>query len=317
VQETAISEAETKARLISGRTGSIVGMSSFSAMSEPAAEVHINEALVANLLREQHPDLTGLPIQPVGSGWDNAIFRLGSDLLVRLPRRALSVPLIVQEQRWLPALAPGLPLPIPVPIRTGLPGSGYPWPWSITPWFPGTTAENVGAEHLGTLAVNLGKFVRTLHRPAPADAPINPHRGVPLAQRDERTRNGISALEGCREAVLRAWSESLEIAGWKGPPTWLHGDLHPFNLVVSQDRLSAVIDFGDLCAGDPATDLAVGWMLFSLPARSVFEDAVGVDADTWRRGRGWAIALGVAFLGGGERLAMIGRRALCAVLQDD
>lgn len=137
-------------------------------MSEPAAEVHINEALVADLLREQHPDLTGLPIHPVGSGWDNAIFRLGSDLLVRLLRRSLSVPLMVQEQRWLPALAPRLPLPIPVPIRTGLPGSGYPWPWSITPWFLGTTAENVAAEHLGTVAVQPGKFVRTLQSPAGA-----------------------------------------------------------------------------------------------------------------------------------------------------
>jgi aminoglycoside phosphotransferase (APT) family kinase protein len=285
-------------------------------MGEPAAEVHIDEALVAALLREQHPDLTGLPINPVESGWDNAIFRLGSDLLVRLPRRALSVPLVLHEQRWLPELAPGLPLPIPVPIRTGVPGSGYPWPWSITPWFPGTTAENVAAEHLGTLAVELGKFIRSLHRPAPTDAPLNPYRGVPLAQRDERTRNGMSVLEGRREAVLRVWSESLEIAGWDGPPTWLHGDLHPFNLVVRHGRLSAVIDFGDLCAGDPATDLAVGWMLFPQSVRPVFQAAVGVDADTWRRGRGWAIALGVAWLGGGERLTMIGRRALSAVLED-
>ncbi|HEX2421422.1 MAG TPA: aminoglycoside phosphotransferase family protein [Acidimicrobiia bacterium] len=285
-------------------------------MPEPAAEVHIDEVLVANLLREQHPDLAGLPIQPVGSGWDNAIFRLGPDLSVRLPRRALSVPLVLHEQRWLPVLAPGLSLPVPVPIRTGVPGSGYPWPWSVTAWFPGTTAENLAAEDLGTVAGQLGTFVRSLHRPAPVDAPLNPYRGVPLALRDQRTCSGVSALEGSHEALLRAWSDALETPGWDGPPTWLHGDLHPLNLVVNHGRLSAVIDFGDVCAGDPATDLAVGWMLFPRSVRSLFQQAVGVDPDTWRRGRGWAITLGVAWLAGGEGLSMIGRRALSAVLED-
>ncbi|MGH8957952.1 MAG: aminoglycoside phosphotransferase family protein [Acidimicrobiia bacterium] len=287
-------------------------------MREPAAEVRIAEGLVTALLSEQHPDLAHLPLHPLASGWDNAIFRLGPDLLVRLPRRALSVPLVLHEQRWLPEIAPHLTLPIPVPVRGGIPGCGYPWPWTITPFFPGATADNARPEELESLAIQLGEFVRSLHRPAAGDAPTNPYRGVPLAEREERTRRGILALDASveREAVLRAWADVLETPQWVQPTVWVHGDLHPFNLVMREGKLSAVIDFGDLCAGDPATDLAVGWMLFAEPVRSLFKEAAALDANTWRRGRGWAIALGVAWVGGGDRLAMIGRRALSAALED-
>ena len=285
-------------------------------MGEPAAEFDVDRALVAELLATQHPDLADLPLRPVGSGWDNAIFRLGSELSVRLPRRSLSVPLVLHEQRWLPEIAPRLPLPIPVPVRQGVAGGGYPWPWSITPWFAGTTAGTVARESL--VARQLGEFVKSLHFPAPRGAPRNPYRGVPLAARDQRTRLGIDHLDESvdRESLLRAWNDALRIPEWRRPDVWVHGDLHPLNLVMQGDRLSAVIDFGDVCAGDPATDLAVGWMLFDQPARSTFKESAGVDADTWSRGRGWAIALGIAWQGGGEHLTQIGSRALSAVLED-
>lgn len=287
-------------------------------MGEPPAEFEIDEAVVMALLATQHPDLAELLLRPVDSGWDNAIFRLGSELSVRLPRRSLSVPLVLHEQRWLPEIAPRLPLPIPVPLRRGVAGCGYPWPWSVTRWFPGTTADTALPESSETVARQLGEFLKSLHFPAPANAPHNPYRGVPLADRDRRTRLGIDDLDESvdREGLLRAWSEVLQTPEWRGPDVWVHGDLHPFNLVMERDRLAAVIDFGDICAGDPATDLAVGWMLFPEPARSEFKEAVGVDADTWRRGRGWAIALGVAWHGGGERLTQIGKRTLFSVLDD-
>jgi aminoglycoside phosphotransferase (APT) family kinase protein len=287
-------------------------------MEEPPAEFEIDEVLVNELLATQHPDLAGLPLRPVGSGWDNAIFRLGSELSVRLPRRALSVPLVLNEQRWLPEIAPRLPLPIPVPIRRGVAGSGYPWPWSVTPWFPGTTAANAVLEDPETLARQLGDFVESLHFPAPEGAPRNPYRGIPLVARDRRMRVGIDHLDASfdRISLLRAWEDAVRIPEWRGRGVWLHGDLHPFNLVIERDRLSAVIDFGDVCAGDPATDLAVGWMLFDEPARSEFREALGTDADTWMRGRGWAIALGVAWQGGGEQMTQIGKRALTSVLED-
>ncbi|HEY7584414.1 MAG TPA: aminoglycoside phosphotransferase family protein [Acidimicrobiia bacterium] len=287
-------------------------------MEEPPAEFEIDEALVSALLATQHPDLAGLSLQSVGSGWDNAIFRLGKELSVRLPRRSLSVPLVLHEQRWLSEIAPRLPLPIPVPIRRGVAGCGFPWPWSITPWFPGTTADAAVLENLETVARQLGTFVKSLHFPAPPGAPHNPYRGTPLAVRDGKTRLRIDDLDESwdRGGLLRSWDDAVQTPEWRGPALWVHGDLHPFNLVMEGDRLSAVLDFGDVCAGDPATDLAVGWMLFPEPARSEFREAVGVDADTWERGRGWAIALGVAWLGGGERLTQIGRRALSSVLED-
>lgn len=296
----------------------IVGTSSVSAMRAPLAEVDIDGALVEALLCQQHPDLSDRPLKAVGNGWDNAIFRLGQDLAVRLPRRALSVPLVEHEQRWLPVMAKELPLPIPVPVRLGLPGCGYPWPWTIVPWFPGSTADGAPPESLVEIASQLGLFLASLHRPAANDAPVNPYRGVPLANRDERLRMDLEELGDAvdRAKVLAAWNHLRRTPVWSGPPLWLHGDVHPLNLLVRNGRLSAVIDFGDLCAGDPATDLAVGWMLFPDAIRPTFRAAVDVDADTWQRGRAWALALGVAWAKGSERLAPIGWRALTSALRE-
>jgi aminoglycoside phosphotransferase (APT) family kinase protein len=285
----------------------------------PAAEVDVDAALVRALLHEQHPDLASLPVERVANGWDNAIFRIGDELGARLPRRALAVPLLLNERRWLPVVAAGLPLPIPVPTRAGEPGAGYPWPWAIGPWLPGAPAEMTPPADPDTAADALGRFVAALHRPAPADAPPNPFRGVPLAERAERMDEGLDRLGATidRSRVEARWREALAVPPWPGPPLWLHGDLHPLNLLVAGGRLSGVIDFGDLTAGDPATDLAVAWMMFRGAARDRFRRASGADDDTWRRAHGWALTLGVAFAGGDGPVRAIGVRLLEAALAEE
>src|SRR5689334_3635384 len=133
----------------------------------PPAEVLIDSALVAGLLAKQHPDLAHLPLRAVDAGWDNALFRLGDHLAVRLPRRALAAPLIIHEQRWLPNLANCLALPIPAPLRVGTPTLGYPWHWSIVPWLSGMAADQHAPD--AAQALPFAAFLRSLHVPAPAD----------------------------------------------------------------------------------------------------------------------------------------------------
>ncbi|NTW03273.1 MAG: phosphotransferase, partial [Oscillochloris sp.] len=173
----------------------------------PAAEWPINHTLVSGLLADQHPNLTGLPLQEIAAGWDNVIFRLGARWLIRLPRRAAAAPLAVHEQLWLPRLAPQLTLPIPVPYRIGMPGRGYPWRWSVVPWISGITADlDVPT---GAQAQPFAAFLRSLHRPAPADAPLNPFRGVPLAERvavvEERMRRLANKTDLITPQIWRVW----------------------------------------------------------------------------------------------------------------
>ncbi len=281
----------------------------------------IDEPLVRALLREQHPDLADLPLEPAGFGWDNAILRLGDELAVRLPRRALAVPLVEHEQRWLPELAPRLPLPIPAPVRVGRPGQGYPWPWSVCPWFDGAPALEVPPADLPGAAATLGAFFAALHQPAPPEAPHNPFRGIPLPDRDAITVDAIGHVDGIDRALVRArWADFLTTPGWDGPALWVHGDPHPGNLLVHDGRLAAVIDFGDLCSGDPASDLAVAWMLFPPEVRPIFRAATGqVDDATWVRAHGWALAFGLvlsANAADNPGYAALGARALAAALDD-
>lgn len=260
-------------------------------------------ALVRALLEEQHPDLVTLPIVEAREGWDNRTFRLGEDLAVRLPRRAASAPLIEHEQRWLPTLAPHLPLAIPNPIRLGRAGCGFPWSWSVTRWLTGETAIVSPPVDEHAAATDLARFLRALHRPAPHDAPQNPWRGVSLSARGAPLHEHLATI-GDRvdpTAVLEAWDRLCATPPWKGAAMWIHGDLHPGNLLVRDGRLSGVLDFGDLTAGDPATDLSVAWMLLGASARSTFRDRTcgaggWLDNDTWTRGRAWALALGIAYL---------------------
>jgi aminoglycoside phosphotransferase (APT) family kinase protein len=288
----------------------------------PPAEVAVDAALVAGLLADQHPDLAGLPLRPAESGWDNAMFRLGDALAVRLPRRALAAQLIVHEQAWLPRLAPVLPLPIPAPVRAGGPGRGYPWPWSVVPWLPGAPADRSDPDP--SQAPALGAFLRALHRPAPADAPHNPYRGIPLAERAPFTEQRLARLAAATDLVTPALSELWAAAArapLDAPRSWLHGDLHPRNVLVDNGALSAVIDWGDLTAGDPATDQAAIWMLFEAPAaRRAALAAYGQPSPaTLLRARGWAVFFGAVLLDTGlhddPHFAAVGARTLRRVVE--
>jgi aminoglycoside phosphotransferase (APT) family kinase protein len=292
-----------------------------SAGPRPAAEVDVTEDLVRRLLAAQHPDLAGLPLTLADSGWDNVIFRLGDQRAVRLPRRAAAVPLVAHEQRWLPELAPRLPLPIPAPERVGLPGAGYPWPWSVLPWFPGATALATPPTDLGATADALGRFLAALHRPAPPEAPVNPFRGRPVASCTDRVHDRLDQLGPLvdRGALLAVLADAVAAPVFAGPPVWLHGDVHPGNLVVADGALAAVIDFGDLTAGDPASDLAVAWMLFPPALRPRFVAATGHDDPAlWRRARGWAVNLGLAILAHSAEhpgFATLGHTTLAAAVE--
>jgi aminoglycoside phosphotransferase (APT) family kinase protein len=289
----------------------------------PDAEVPIDVSLVRALLEAQHSDLASRPLADAGEGWDNRLFRLGEDLAVRLPRRVVAAALIEHEQRWLPELAPRLPLRVPAPVRVGRPGCGFPWGWSIVPWFNGQSAATLTDGLTEGLVVQLAEFMTALHQPAPADAPLNPFR-TSLSSRSEAF---IERLPRCGEHVdqaraLLVWQHALAAPEWSGPALWLHGDLHPANLLVNSDRLTAVIDFGDLTSGDPAVDLSIAWMLWPGHVRNVFRATVDrlssrVDDATWLRARGWAIHLGVAYLVhslDNPVMGAIGRRTIAAAL---
>ena len=290
----------------------------------PAAEVDVDERLVRRLLAEQFPDLAELGLSPLAFGWDNAVLRLGDDLVVRLPRRQMAAALVEHEQRWLPQLADRLPLPVPVPLRSGRPSAavGYPWPWSVCPWLPGSVAAERPPHDLADAARSLGSFVRALHEPAPATAPHNPYRGVPLRSREPVLLEWLARpadVDGLSTAaVQRRWTELAATPAWSGSPVWLHGDLHLANLLVHDGRLSAVIDFGDLTAGDPATDLFVAWQLFPPDVRPVFRAAAGdIDDDTWRRAEGWALLMAIAYLANSADnplMTAIGHRTLASLL---
>jgi aminoglycoside phosphotransferase (APT) family kinase protein len=261
-------------------------------MGTPSADVHIEAGRIRQLLAVQHPDLAELPIVPVACGWDNAMFRLGDSLALRLPRRKLAVALIENEQRWLADVGRHLPLNVPAPVRVGVAQDWYPWPWSITPWLDGETADLAPPDR--DQGEELAKFLSALHRPAPSAAPRNPYRGVPLVERVAAFDERVAKLRGRTAVVdqraLAIWSDALAAPN-DAAPTWIHGDLHPRNVLVVGGRLSGVIDWGDMARGDPASDLAAIWML--LPQRESRQRAIdasrGVSADTWRRARGWAM----------------------------
>ena len=292
-----------------------------------ADEVDIDASLVHRLLAAQFPQWTGLPIEPVHSaGTDNALYRLGGDMVVRLPRILGATCQAEKERQWLPRLAPLLPLPIPVPLAKGMPAEGYPWPWSVYRWLEGETATIERVADPRQAATDLGRFVAAMQRIDPAGGPPpgahNSWRGVPLGRRDAETRVAIEALRGTldAEAVTAAWEAALQAPAWHGPAVWLHGDLNAANLLVQDGRLNAVIDFGCLGVGDPACDLMAAWTYLSAETRDVFRAALPADDATWARGRGWALSFGLIALPYYQRtnpvLAGIARHAIDAALAD-
>ena len=290
-------------------------------MSWPAAEVEVTETLVGDLLEQQHPDLAGLALQEVGFGFDNSLWRLGSALLVRLPRRLIAAELVDHEQRWLPLLAPDLPMRVPVPVRFGSASALYPWRWSIVPWLDGQPADVESVADQITAGRQLGAFMRALHRKAPEDAPFNPWRSVPLANRNDTFEQRLSRLKGYVDeaALRRVWQEALKAPPYPEAATWVHGDLHPGNILLQDGSISAVLDFGDLCAGDPATDVAAGWLMFETEGREALLSAYRLsDPGLLRRAGGWAalFALMLLELGldGRKTYEVVGRAGLTRLL---
>lgn len=265
-----------------------------------AEEVETDADLVRRLLAGQFPHWADLPIELVDSyGTDHDIYRVGDELSVRLPRIGWATGQAAKEAEWLPKLAPHLPLAVPAQLALGDPAEGYPYAWSVYAWLPGENANGTIAD-LEQAAVDLAEFVRALRRiPTTGAHPRRAGgRGAPLGELDEGVRRAIGEL-GSRidaEAALASWEESLSAPAWDGPEVWLHGDLLPGNLLVVDGRLSAVIDFGGLNAGDPACDLQPAWNVFAGSSRERYRSELEVDDASWLRGRGWALCQAVVAL---------------------
>ncbi|HEY1489005.1 MAG TPA: aminoglycoside phosphotransferase family protein [Micromonosporaceae bacterium] len=266
-----------------------------------AADLPTTDAdLVRRLLTAQFPQWADLSITRLReAGTDHTLYRLGTDLVARMPRIPDAVDQAESDGRWLPHLAPHLPLPVPAPLAVGAPGEGFPWPWSVAPWIPG---ENPSAGHLDmdVAAVQLGEFVAALRTIGTTGGyvKIGTARGVPLSARDEITRTAIAELgdrvDGRR--ALAVWDRAVSARPWPGPLSWVHGDLQPGNLLVRTGRLVAVIDFGGLGLGDPAVDLMPAWNLFDGTSRRLFREASGSDDYTWYRGQGWSLSTAICGL---------------------
>ncbi|MFJ4033789.1 aminoglycoside phosphotransferase family protein [Streptomyces griseoluteus] len=262
-------------------------------------ELDIDAPLVERLVARRFPAWTELPVTRLrSSGTENAMFRLGPELVVRLPRHPGAVADVTHERDWLPRLGPGLPVPVPEPVASGEPDGDFPWPWSVFRWLDGANPVAGAVEEPERLAKELGGFVAALRRTPTADAPRS-YRGGPLAGQDEATREALARLAGridTAEATAR-WERALAAPPHTGPPAWAHADLSPGNvLVAGGGRLSAVIDFGCAGVGDPAVDLIAAWNLLPAAVRGVFRDAVGAEDAEWARGRGWALSIALVQL---------------------
>lgn len=290
-------------------------------------KLEIDVALVRRLVAAQFPQWVHLPITPVErQGWDNRTFRLGVDKSVRLPSAAGYALQVQKEQRWLPELAPLLPLSIPVPLALGLPDKNFPWHWSIYRWLDGDTASLERLDDITEFATTLAHFLVALQKVDPSGGPSpGPHsfwRGGPLAIYEAETRRTIVGLAGAvgTEAATAVWETALA-ASWKSPPVWFHGDVAAGNLLVREGKLKAVIDFGCSGVGDPACDMVIAWTLLTGESRGAFRQTLAVEAGTWARGRGWALWKALITLAehihANSLIADEARRVLNEILADD
>jgi aminoglycoside phosphotransferase (APT) family kinase protein len=285
----------------------------------------VDAALVSRLVAAQFPSWAGLPVVPVSSdGWDNRTYRLGEELSVRLPSAAAYVPAVLKEHRWLPALGPLLPLPVPEPVALGTPGEGYPHPWSVNRWLGGETADVGRIDDATGFAEDLARFLATLRSLDTHGGPVaGAHsffRGAALATYDEETRRCAAQLEDVVDArgALEVWDAALE-SRWESLGVWFHGDVAVGNLLVAGGQLAAVIDFGTCGVGDPACDLVIAWTFLGAAEREVFRRVTGLDDDTWRRARGWALWKALLTMAGhpGARLpGSVERRVVNLVLEE-
>ncbi|MEV0402664.1 aminoglycoside phosphotransferase family protein [Actinoallomurus sp. NPDC050550] len=266
-----------------------------------ADEVETDPELIRRLIRGQFPQWADLPVERLASGGTvNAVYRIGADLTARLPLTPGGVESLEWEQRWLPRLAPVLPVTIPTVVGRGEPAEGYPLPWSVHRWIEGENPVEGRVAEPELLASDLAAFITAMRKVELGDAPVA-YRGVPLATVDAGTRAAIEELSRTDEpfdakAAIAVWEESLAAPRWTGAPCWVHSDLMPGNLLVADGRLAAVLDFSTAGLGDPACDLIVAWNLLPRSARKVFRDAVDADDATWARGRGWALSMAVGQL---------------------
>ncbi|MBB5894225.1 aminoglycoside phosphotransferase family protein [Kutzneria kofuensis] len=260
-----------------------------------ADEIDTSPALVRRLVAAQFPQWADLPIERVeSSGTDNAMYRLGEDLAVRLPRIPRTVDYLRREQHWPTVLAPQLPVEVPVPVALGEPGEGFPLPWTVLRWIPGRNPVVGSLDDAEALALDLAEFIQALRKIDPTGGP-DQNRGVPLGSpgRDSATREAIAQLHDDIDTTraLSLWERAITLPEWSAGPTWSHGDLSPGNVLIRDGRLSAVIDFGGAGVGDPTVDLVVAWNLLPADARDVFRRALDVDDDTWFRGAAWALSI--------------------------
>lgn len=269
-----------------------------------SAELVIDASLVRRLIATQFPQWSDLEVRPIEpGGWDNRTFRLGDRMTVRLPSAEHYVQQVEKEHRWLPRLAPHLPLPIPMPLAKGMPGEGFPWRWSVYRWLPGETLAVERVADIRDVAKDLTRFLHAMRQVDTAGGPLpgdhNFHRGGPPGFYDAQTRQALTLLEGEVDttAAREVWEAALA-APFEEPPVWFHGDIAWGNLLVEHGRLSAVIDFGTSGVGDPACDLAIAWTFFHGESRGVFRDGMELDRGTWARGRGWTLWKALIVLAG-------------------
>ncbi|MFI0508508.1 aminoglycoside phosphotransferase family protein [Streptomyces sp. WSLK1-5] len=310
-------------------------------------EIEITADLVRDLLREQHPDLAGLAVREVVGGWGNQMWRLGDELAVRMQRMDPTPELQFKERRWLPVLAPRLPLPVPTPVRFGEPSERFPKHWTVMTWVPGEPLDHGSISRGDHAADTLAEFLRALHVEAPADAPVATDRGAhpkdctdgfenflqavtlddSAADADADADTATDTATDIAAAVRAVWDDAVAARPWEGPRVWVHGDLHPANVVVADGTLAGIVDFGDMFAGDPAWDLAAAWVL--LPAGTAarfFDSYARADEATIRRARGLAAVKSLFLMlmgqngdrklpGGKPHWGPAGRAALERVLQ--
>lgn len=294
--------------------------------SFPPQNLNINADLVRRLIAAQFPQWASLPIKPVAlSGWDNKTFHLGDSMSVRLPSAQGYAAQVEKEHRWLPRLAPLLPLPIPAPLAMGVPSEIYPWHWSVYRWLEGENAAPERISDITEFAFALAEFLHALQQIDPADAlPPGLHnffRGASPAVYNSETLRAIDALKNeiDADATNAVWKAALN-SEWQGAPVWVHGDVAAGNLLVNNRKLAAVIDFGCCAVGDPSCDLVIAWTLFWGESREAFRAALPLDAATWARGRGWALWKALITIEGERETnrarANDARRVLAEVLAD-